>query len=900
MSWKRSKTTQSLWRSKRLRNLLHWRPLRWGLALGFLATGVVTSWAWSSYPGVSGSMLRHASDASIAESRNLMRCINYWLSFMQHLGPQGPDGIYGFPDAVDDSGDTDRCLMAFHRGEFDSAVGCLEDEIATSGADEDRLFWLAMSAMRLAEQQNCFDHLTATSTSSPVGVSISEETATATPQLAAYQHASVPTTSDHAANHSHHQKQRQRFCTLPLESLHRRQESAQLAANTFEELLSRYGDNDLYRWLLNFSHMTLGNFPHQVPAEQRIDSPFIDSFYGPTKQRQEERYAHLRFDDRAAELGVDEVNAGRGVAVEDFDGDGYLDIVTGGAFESLRFLRNQGGTHFEDITEVVGLDQVSQPFAISAADFDNDGRIDLFVCRPFDRYRLFRNLGLDPSGTLHFEDVTESSGLAAAQPEGAVAATWSAAWGDVDNDGDLDLFLAQWGMAIPFQKGLMAQPRMDSALFINQLADTGRSTFEDRSHQLGLADLLHDQFFVGASFGDMDDDGDVDLFLSSPLRLGSLLLENRGDRFASVDQVERGDSGFYAAFVDVDHDGRLDLFQGGFSDATTSTEMAVFGRGEGHYKSGHSAVLRQHDDGRFRQSAAMSSHDMPMGTMGASFGDLDNDGCYDFYLGTGNPEGWFVLPNLMYRGLRDGHQCNGQLDNISMLQGFGSTQKGHGIVFFDFDEDGDQDIYSSLGGMWPADAWPNQLFVNDSALDHHWVKVRLRGRQSNHFGVGARLTVRARSADGQEIVRHRQMDNKTGFGSAPYLAHIGLLDAQELIGIEVYWPVSGCRHTYDAALDALNLLDEAACSEPLPTSMTTAAMTTAATSTAATSTAATSTAASSTATTSSGTSQTARFSTDSSHRIAPLNRANPSNSDKPSAEGDAQLAKTQSSGGPHA
>lgn len=788
-----------------------WR--RWLIAIGIPALvlpALVGLWGWHRYPGVTLGMLRHASEASVGESVNLMRCINYWLAFMEHLGPQEPDGLYGFPDAESQSADSDPCLMAFHRGEFDDAVGCLQSEIQTSGANEDRLFWLAMSALRQAEQQNCLAPLTAAhGVDDPAGSDASHNPFA----LAAFSATAVGRGDDHASE-GHgvgHRRRQQRFCTLPLENHHRRQTAAKLAARTFEELLERYGDNDLHRWLLNFSHMTLGNFPEQVAADRRIDTPFIDSFYGAERERKERRYAHLRFEDRAAELGVDVVNAGRGVAVEDFDGDGYLDIVTGGAFEDLRFLRNVGGERFDDLTTAAGLDRVSQPFAISAADFDNDGRIDLFVCRPFDRYRLFRNLGADSDGTPRFADVTEASGLAAAQAPGTVAATWSAAWGDVDNDGDLDLFLAQWGMALPFQKGLMARPRMDSVLFTNQQQDTGEATFVDRSREMGLADLLHDEYYVGASFGDMDDDGDLDLFISSPVRLASRLLENRDGRFSSVERVERSESGFYAAFVDVDHDGRLDLFQGGFGDATTSTEMAVFGRGKGRYKSGHSALLRQDEDGRFKTGEGMASDDMPMGTMGASFGDLDNDGCYDFYLGTGNPEGWFVLPNLMYRGLRDGGRCTGQLDNISMLQGFGSIQKGHGIVFFDFDEDGDQDVYSSLGGMWPADAWPNQLFVNDSDLDHRWIKVRLRGRRSNHFGVGARLTVRARAADGQEIRRHRQMDNKTGFGSAPYLAHIGLLDAQEVLGIDVYWPASGCRHTYPGTLDTLQVLDEGIC-----------------------------------------------------------------------------------------
>jgi hypothetical protein len=199
---------------------------------------------------------------------------------------------------------------------------------------------------------------------------------------------------------------------------------------------------------------------------------------------------------------------------------------------------------------------------------------------------------------------------------------------------------------------------------------------------------------------------------------------------------------------------------------------------------------------------------MPIGTMGCNYGDIDNDGAYDFYLGTGNPEGWYVLPNLMYIGETDDGKPTGYMTNISMLHGFGTIQKGHGIVFFDFDNDGDQDLYSSLGGMWPGDRWPNQFFVNESQLTNTWTKIRLRGTKSNYFGVGAKIKVVAENQQGHSIIRYYQMDNKTGFGSAPYRAHIGLLDAVRINYVEVTWPGEQSPKAYQARLGQLNVLDE--------------------------------------------------------------------------------------------
>jgi hypothetical protein len=283
----------------------------------------------------------------------------------------------------------------------------------------------------------------------------------------------------------------------------------------------------------------------------------------------------------------------------------------------------------------------------------------------------------------------------------------------------------------------------------------------------------------------------------------------QGKRFELTNLVDRKASGFAAAFLDINHDGRLDIFQAGFGDAKSAVEQVVFGENTTRFASGHSVIFLQTADGRFEEHEEV--FDMPMSTMGSSFGDINNDGCYDFYLGKGDPESWFILPNLMYMGQPEGTGCGIKLQNVSMLQGFGNIQKSHGIVFADFDNDGRQDIYSSLGGMWPGDAWPSQLLVNKSTLHNTWTKIRLRGRKTNYYGLGARIKVVAENLSHQKIVRYYSMDNKTGFGSGPFLAHIGLMDANEIKSVEVFWPVSRCTATYSAALKQINVLDEEAC-----------------------------------------------------------------------------------------
>ena len=690
----------------------------------------VAGYFYYTYRGFTHAVFNSFRYATLAENRNLFFCLHYWFDFVGKLR-LGTDGFYSFDGTAEENfSDFERGQLAYHKADFLQAINYIERDINKNGKTEDKLFWLALTYMRAAEIENCLSKLI----SYPQDMSGSV---------------------DHF-QHLHH-KQAQ-LCALPLTEFHDRTENARTAAKLFEELLQNYDkSNRLYQWLLNFNHMTINGFPDDVPPQYLIQNSFIDIFYGEKKHRIEAEYSFLAFEDRAKAFGVDTYNTGRGVAVEDFDKDGYFDIVTGGSFDVLKFYKNDYGTKFIDKTEEVGLSGVKQPFFITAVDYDNDGWMDIFVSRMFGKnYTLLRN---NQDGS--FTDVTTSAGLLDGKAADQMTSAWTPAWADVNNDGYLDLFLAQMGLKIPFSQGVLATSRMNSRLFINN-----NGYFIDETKAYGLDQIVSDQYFIGAAFGDYDSDGFLDLFLSSPLRNASVLLHNdMGKRFARTDLIRRTEGGFTASLVDVNHDGRLDIFWAGFADAKTSTEQVVFGEGLERYQSGRSVILVQTPDGRFEEH--YSFFDLPMGTMGASFGDINNDGCYDFYLGTGTPEGWFVLPNLMYVGHPHGTQCAERTTNISMLHGFGTIQKGHGIVFFDFDNDGDQDIYSSLGGMWPADAWPNQFFVNGSKLENRWVKIRLRGRQTNYFGVGATIRVIAVNFQGQEIVRYYLMDQKNWLWELP-------------------------------------------------------------------------------------------------------------------------------------
>lgn len=718
------------------------------------------------YPGLTRGLYRDFRYSTVHENKGLYFCIAYWMHFIQKMSFNTDTRVWNFDQTPETNLDNfEKGRLAFHRGDFTAAASLISEDMKRKGESEDKLFWLALTYMRLGETQNCLR---------------------ATREL-------IP--------HEAHDASGRLVCTLPLTVFHAKGEYSREAARLWQKLLDHYDhSNYLYRWLLNLSYMTINGFPNEVPPEYRIEGNFRETFYGSKRDAMQSKYDYLSFEERALDLGLNTFNTGRGVAVEDFTHDGFMDIVTCSTFEGMHFFKNQHGSAFTDQTKSSGLEGIKQCFSVIPVDYDNDGWPDIFISRPFSHYTLMRN---NHNGT--FTDVTVEVGLWDPKDNGKVASTWIAAWADVNNDGKLDLFLAQWGFEIPWTSGIMNIPRMDSALLINE-----NGHFRNRTKEYGLTSFVRDYYYIGAAFGDYNGDGLPDLLLVSPLRKSTLLLRNvDGKRFEDSGLVRREGSGFTGAFVDVNHDGRMDIFIGGFGDAKTNTEQVVFGEQTNELRDGHSALLIQQPDGSFKEDNL--AFDMPVSTMGASWGDLTNDGCYDFYLGTGDPEPWYLLPHMMYMGKPQGTGCSLEFDNVSMLQGFGNLQKGHGIVFFDFNNDGKQDVYSALGGMWPGDGWTSQLFVNRSRTSNSWIKIRLRGRQTNYFGMGARIRIAAENARGEEIIRYYSMDNKTGFGGGPLLAHVGLSNATKIKNIEVFWPTSHCTASYQGRLQELNTLDEAKC-----------------------------------------------------------------------------------------
>ena len=509
------------------------------------------------YPGIVEEVFFEITNGSFDDLRNYGSFLVYFGSYLGQLAPD-ENGIWDFKAALKQAEASSdifhQALIRHHAGDFHLAKKDFEKSIPLENPSETQLFWQSINYMRMGESENCLAKLT------------------------------------DSKSHVHNGGSVARVCTLPIEMAHTQSFGADRAAEIFNRLLDEYNPkNKLYQWLLNFNYMTLNGFPHDVPQKYLIQTPFIDLFYGKHAEKMKQKYSHLSFTDKALELGMTNFAASKGVAVEDYDNDGYLDIVTAASYGPLKYYRNNKGERFTDQTKEAGLDKIVQAHIITTADYDNDGWADLFISMPYDHFRLFRNQG---DGT--FSDVTKQVGLDPdpRDPEESFI-TWCSAWGDFENDGDLDLFVANWGQQVPFFGGITRKKLDDSKLYINE-----NGHFEDRTEAYGLSSIVRDRRIIGAAFGDYDQDGYVDLFLSSFTRGISLLLKNNeGREFVRTNLIDNKEPGFMTTFLDIDHDGDLDLFQGSAGNAKTITREAVFNYPWQDYRN----RIYLNDNGRFKE-----------------------------------------------------------------------------------------------------------------------------------------------------------------------------------------------------------------------------------------------------------------------------------------------------------
>ena len=557
-------------------------------------------------------------------------------------------------------------------------------------------------------------------------------------------------------------------CVLPLdgETTHDDRRGSEKAIDYLLDLLALDPDSLAARWMLNIAHMTLGTYPWQVPDPYLIPPEVLES-----------EHEIGRFEEIAPFVGIYDVNLAGGSIVEDFNNDGLLDIMTStwDPCGSLAYYRNDGDGRFSDMTSSAGLADQLGGLNLVQTDYDNDGWMDVLVVRGawmFSDGRVRMSLLRNNEGE-GFTDVTHDAGLAEpAYP------SQSAAWADYDNDGDLDLYSCNEA-SLSFQVAVRPLEVVDapSQLFRND----GDGTFTDVAGQAGVT---NDRYCKGSVWGDYDNDGDPDLYVSNYGQPNRLYRNEGGGSFTDVApdlEVHEPLDSLATWFWDYDNDGWLDLFVAVLDDDVGHVAADYLGL---HSRGPVPALYRNDGQGGFvntTEEAGLARFHM---AMGANFGDLDNDGFPDFYLGTGNVAYDAITPNVMYRNSGDG-----TFQDVTFSGGFGHLQKGHGVAFGDLDRDGDQDVFAQIGGFFPGDAFANALYENPGH-DNRWITVKLVGTDSNRAAIGARIRVNVETDAGSRSV-YASVNSGGSFGASPLEQEIGLGKATRIVSLRVDWPASG-------------------------------------------------------------------------------------------------------------
>ena len=556
----------------------------------------------------------------------------------------------------------------------------------------------------------------------------------------------------------------QHSCVFPLrtDGVHQLPEGARGAVEELLYILQREPGNALDRWLLNVAYMQLGQYPRGVPAAYLLPANLFQSD-GDIGE----------FIDHASLAGVDTTGHAGGAIVEDFDGDGLLDIATSssGPLDPMHLFRNAGDGTFSDVAKRAGLQHELGGLNMVSTDFDNDGRADILVLRG----GWWGVNGNYPLSLLHnrgdgtFEDVTQRAGLLHLGP------TQTAAWADYDNDGWLDLFVGY--ESTPGN----AQP---SKLFHNN----HDGTFTDVSATLPRVDA----FVKGVAWGDFNNDGRPDLYVS--VREGSnMLLRNDGPadpahpdaahwRFTNVAAqagvVPHGNT-FATWFFDYDNDGWPDLFVAGYSTGSMQ-DVGRFEAGQS-FDAGLPHLYRNNHDGTFHEVSHAMHLDRAILTMGSNFGDLDNDGWLDVYLGNGDPNYEALLPNRMFR-----NDAGTSFQDVSTSGGFGHLQKGHAVAFADIENRGHEDVFEEMGGAYVGDTYQSSLYRNPGHTGHS-ITLQLEGTISNRAAYGARIDVVFHEGKRERHV-YRTVGAVSSFGGNPMQQHVGTGSATAVDEVRIRWP----------------------------------------------------------------------------------------------------------------
>ncbi|WP_259071478.1 CRTAC1 family protein [Mucilaginibacter sp. X4EP1] len=557
-------------------------------------------------------------------------------------------------------------------------------------------------------------------------------------------------------------------CIFPIKDggIHLQKTGSTKAIETYETILTTHPDDLESKWLLNIAFMTLGGYPNNVPKQFLI--PGLDA---------DTAFKVKPFTDMAADLGLNINGKAGGVIVDDFNNDGYLDIVTSGwgLGDPMHYFQNNKDGTFSDLTEQSGLKGITGGLNIQQTDYNNDGNMDIFVLRGAWNTQGF---GDQPSSLLRnngdgtFTDVTIQSGLLFLQP------TQAAVWADFNNDGWLDVFI-----------GTENSLHMDAdgghtcMLYLNN----HDGTFTEVA-QKAHCDIK--SYVKGVTAADYNHDGWQDIFIST-FSGQKYLLKNKGKSGGGVDfedvtaksGIDKNKRGTFTTwFFDYNNDGWADIL---VSDYHFTKSLAYYAGAEGMGKpepnAGNVYLYRNNHNGTFTDVTKETGLNKVVYSMGGNFGDIDNDGYPDMYFGTGNPDFKSLVPNKLFKNI-DGKR----FADVTTSSRTGNLQKGHGVALADLRNTGNQDIFIEMGGAYVGDSYTSSLYVNPGLSNNNFISLKLEGVKANKAAIGSNIKVTF-TENGVKRSVYKDVNSGGSFGSNPLRQELGIGQAKIIDDIEIRW-----------------------------------------------------------------------------------------------------------------
>ena len=564
-------------------------------------------------------------------------------------------------------------------------------------------------------------------------------------------------------------------CILPIANagIHQLKMGSESAIQIIEPLLEDYPEDLELVWLLNICYQTIGEYPGSVPSKFLIAPEAFENDNRTLKA----------FIDRAPNLGIASKGISGGSIVEDLNNDGHLDIVASSSGvtekDQLKIFFNQGDGTFIDKTEDSGVAGLFGGLNCMQTDYNNDGLIDLFVLRGgwFGQWGQHPNSLLKNNGDGTFTDVTEKAGLLSFHP------TQTAVWRDFNQDGWLDVFIGN-ETTTTSTIGRAARGKVHaSEFYVNQKDGTFKNMATD-------AGLEFKELIKGVTALDANNDGLADIYISV-MGGNNKLMINQGD-LKFIDQAKALNLtepfvSFSTGSMDYNNDGFDDLFVSAYTTSNNPLAHEVTFELQGNSPTAALPKLyKNNGDGTFSDATESTGFLKSIYGMGFNYGDLDNDGYLDLYFGTGDPNFESIIPNRMFRNVKGEF-----FEEVSFVGGFSNIQKGHGISWGDIDNDGDHDIYITMGGAHEGDVYQNQLLVNPNE-DNNWINIQLTGKKSNRKAVGAK--VHLVTSTGQHL--YRTVSNGASFGGNSYALEIGLGKSESIEILEVKWPMKNSKQVF--------------------------------------------------------------------------------------------------------